>query len=45
MLKLDEVIDEIDSEEDDQLFIDLASERTGMGKQNTDMKNILGYLN
>ena len=45
MLKLDEVIDEIDSEEDDQLFIDLSSERTGMGKQNTDIKNILGYLN
>ena len=45
MLKLDAVIKELDSEEDDQLFIDLSSERTGMGKQNTDMKNILGYLN
>lgn len=45
VLKLDAVIKELDSEEDDQLFIDLSSERTGMGKQNTDMKNILGYLN
>ena len=41
--------DEIESENDDeQLFIDLSSERQGNnlpGKAGTDMKNILGYLN
>ena len=39
-------LDHIDDQDsDDQLFIDLSSERTGVGKQVTDMKNILGYLN
>ena len=34
-----------DQDSDDQLLIDLSSDRTGVGKQVTDMKNILGYLN
>ena len=34
-----------DQDSDDQLLIDLSSDRTGAGKQVTDMKNILGYLN
>ena len=48
MLTLDAVDDEIESDGgDDQLFIDLSSDRHGglNGKQSTDMKNILGYLN
>ena len=48
MLTLDAADDEIESDDgDEQLFIDLASERHGglNGKVGTDMKNILGYLN
>ena len=38
-------LDHIDDQDsDDQLYIDLSSERNGV-KQVTDMKNILGYLN
>lgn len=45
VLTLDAVDDELDSEaEEEQLLIDLGSDRAGMAK-NTDMKNILGYLN
>ena len=47
VLVLDDEIDSMD--EDDQLFIDFSQERQGAGalpgKGNTDMKNILGYLN
>ena len=47
VLTIDAADDEIDSDgADEQLFIDLSSDRQGMsGKQSTDMKNILGYLN
>ena len=48
MLTIDPVEDEIQSQDDDdQLFIDLGSDRQNnlTGKQSTDMKNILGYLN
>ena len=46
MLTLEAVDDDIESDGEDQMFIDLISERQGpAGKQNTDMKNILGYLN
>ena len=45
-MTLDAVDDEIDSDgANEQLFIDLSSERTGVNQKNTDMKNILGYLN
>ena len=45
VLTLDNADDELDSEaEEEQLLIDLGSDRTGVTK-NTDMKNILGYLN
>ena len=48
MLTIDPAEDEIQSQDDDdQLFIDLGSDRQNnlTGKQSTDMKNILGYLN
>ena len=47
VLTIDAADDEIDSDgADEQMFIDLSSDRQGMsGKQSTDMKNILGYLN
>lgn len=45
VLTLDNADDELGSEaEEEQLLIDLGSDRTGVTK-NTDMKNILGYLN
>lgn len=45
VLTLDAVEDDIDSNED-QLLIELSSDRQiNSGKNNTDMKNILGYLN
>lgn len=45
MVTLDQVEDDLESDSD-QMFVDLApSERQGSGKQATDMKNILGYLN
>ena len=45
VLVLDDELDSMD--EDDQLFIDFSQERQGTlpAKGNTDMKNILGYLN
>ena len=45
VLTLDAVEDGLDSNED-QLLIELSSDRQiNSGKNNTDMKNILGYLN
>lgn len=45
MLTLDAAEDELDSEaEEDQMLIDFGSDRNALAK-NTDMKNILGYLN
>jgi len=47
VLTLDAVDDDLES--DEELFIDLSTERQGINptgqKNNTDMKNILGYLN
>ena len=46
VLVLDDELDSMD--DDDQLFIDFTQDRQGgalPNKGNTDMKNILGYLN
>lgn len=42
MLTLDQIDDDSD---EDQLLIDLTTDRNTSGKQAIDLKNILGYLN